>query len=52
MVKNDILKNASISIKPQSLVKLLEVTTGSSFSFKNYIISICELTSCQFNALF
>lgn len=40
MVKNDILKNVSIYIKLQSLVKLLKVTIGSRFNLKNHIISI------------
>ena len=46
MVKNYILKNVSISIKPQSLVKLLDVTTGSRLNFESHIISICELAAC------
>lgn len=40
MVKNDILKNVSIYIKFQSLVKLLEVTIVSRFNLENHIISI------------
>ena len=40
MVKNDILKNVTIYIKFQSLVKLLEVTIGSRFNLENHIISI------------
>ena len=52
MVKNDILKNVSIYIKFQSLLKLLEVTVGSRFNLENHIISIWELASFQFNVLF
>ena len=40
MVKNDILKNVSIYIKFQSLVKLLEVIIVSRFNLENHIISI------------
>ena len=37
--KNDILRNMSISIKPQNLVKILEVTIGfNSFNFERQII--------------
>ena len=57
MVKNGISQNASLSIQPQSLIKLLEkkkknVTRGNSLNYENHMISICELAYCQFNTLF